>query len=79
MGMPERLTLSSGKTLSVVEYNQFARIQVQRGNVWLTTTPGDRDIVLRRGDDFEFSGNWPVVIEALDDAEIILVPKRRTF
>lgn len=79
MGSPERLVLTDGKTLSVDECHQFEGIQVRRGNVWLTATPGDRDFVLQAGDQFQFSGNWPVVIEALNEAEVTLVPKGRSF
>jgi hypothetical protein len=46
-------------------------IEVRRGLIWLTGTPGRTDVLLREGDQFWFSGGWPFIIEALDESEVV--------
>ena len=47
-------------------------VYVRQGIVWLTGTPACGDVVLRKGDRFEFENQWPFVLQALEDAEIEL-------
>ena len=47
-------------------------IEVIRGIVWLTGTPADGDIILQEDDRFVLSTSWPYVLQALNEAEIVL-------
>ena len=49
------------------------RVQVEHGTIWLTGTPASNDTILSEGDDFQFTDNWPFVIQALEETEIKLV------
>ena len=47
-------------------------IEVRRGEVWLTGTPAERDIVLQMDETLCLANGHPFVVEALADAEIVL-------
>ncbi|MGB8353833.1 MAG: DUF2917 domain-containing protein [Chthoniobacteraceae bacterium] len=49
------------------------RLEVRQGVVWVTETPATRDVLLQAGDRFEFSGRWPVVVQALEEAQAVLL------
>ncbi len=49
------------------------RLEVRQGVVWVTETPATRDVLLQAGDRFEFSGRWPVVVQALGEAQAVLM------
>jgi hypothetical protein len=51
---------------------RLREMNVRQGVVWLTATPAYGDVILRRGDRFEFGDQWPFVLQALEDAEIEL-------
>ena len=51
---------------------QFKKIEVRSGVLWLTGTPADGDVLLGQGQTFEFQNKWPYVIEAIEAAEISL-------
>jgi hypothetical protein len=59
-----RLTRASG----------FARVEVRRGTIWLTGTPANSDVLLPAGEHFQFTNDWPFVLQAMGEAEIVLVP-----
>ena len=48
-------------------------IEVVRGTIWLTGTPAEKDVVLQAGEKFRLAGGEKFVVEALADAEIILI------
>lgn len=69
VSLPER------KTLRVTQDSGIRRIKVQQGVVWLTSTPGGGDVLLRAGQAYELSaGGWPFVLEALSDVRADLLP-----
>jgi hypothetical protein len=51
---------------------QFKKIEVKSGGLWLTGTPADGDVLLGPSEIFEFQDDWPYVIEAIEAAEISL-------
>jgi Protein of unknown function (DUF2917) len=51
---------------------QFKKILVRSGVLWLTSTPAAGDVILGQGETFEFQNAWPYVIEAIEAAEISL-------
>ena len=51
---------------------QFKKIEVTSGVLWLTGTPADGDLILGQGETFEFQSGWPYIIEAIETAEISL-------
>jgi hypothetical protein len=63
---PVRLEKDSGLT----------RIEVHRGMVWLTGTPGRSDQLLSSGETVRLTEDWPFVVEALEDAEVFLAGDR---
>jgi len=49
-------------------------IEIKSGTIWLTATPARGDVLLEKGERFETSEDWPYVIQALEPAEILIVP-----
>jgi hypothetical protein len=64
--------LARGEVQQIVHHD-VDEIHVLTGVVWLTTTPGDDDIVLRASDSFQLPKSGPIVIEALKDASVLLL------
>ena len=50
----------------------MSRIEVRRGVIWLTATPAEKDIVLQAVEHLCPKDGYPLVIEALTEAEVIL-------
>jgi len=69
---PVSLQLARGKVHRLDQVDGIREIQVLDGALWLTTTPADRDVLLRSGDRFALPAAWPVVFEALKDASVLL-------
>jgi hypothetical protein len=65
-------TLLAGQVLTIGRASNLSVIEVRSGAIWLTETPADADLVLNATDRFHLNRRWPVVIQALEDAEIIL-------
>ena len=64
--------LSRGEVQQIVR-DDVDEIHVLTGVVWLTTTPGDEDIVLHASNSFQLPKSGPIVIEALQDASVLLL------
>jgi len=80
-GNPESATTQTTSTvvllgrhqvLTISKENPVCRIQMRRGSIWLTETPGAKDIVLQASEYFCPKESYPLVIEALTEAEVIL-------
>lgn len=68
---PRVVSLRDHEVLSLTR-RQAARLEVQRGIVWLTATPAAGDVILRAGDQFEIADASPYVVQALGEATILL-------
>jgi hypothetical protein len=68
---PRTVSLRDQEVLSITR-RQAARLEVQRGIVWLTATPAAGDVILHAGDQFEISDASPYVVQALGEATILL-------
>lgn len=65
------LTLSAGRVHRLYSpAHQPVVITATRGTIWLTHTPAEGDIILRTGEQLAISDGWPVVIQAITDAEV---------
>lgn len=49
-------------------------LEVRQGTVWLTGTPAQGDVLLSTGNRFNLNDNWPFVVEAIGNADLILLP-----
>jgi hypothetical protein len=63
------LPLAKGAVTSVRKSTP-ALLKVLSGQVWLTETPAQRDLVLTAGEEVELRRTAPWVIEALSDAQL---------
>jgi len=66
--------LSKNAVLRLGSRSGFEKITVVSGIVWVTAAPGDGDIILRAGESLPLHGGWPVVLQALTDSGIRLIP-----
>lgn len=64
--------LRRNQVLTIADSSAARRIQVKQGAVWLTGTPGEKDVVLQAEESFDLTNHYPFVIEALAAAEIAL-------
>jgi len=79
--LPARRGAESARRAVVLRRNEVLRLEpdrhrcviLKRGIVWLTGNPADRDVVLHSGGQYHCADRWPVVLEALEEAEIVLL------
>lgn len=69
---PESVALRKGQVFSLTKTNRVKKIIVRHGNIWLTTTPANGDVILRPGDEFDVGYHHVIVVEALNEAEVYL-------
>jgi len=74
----EPLSMLKGNVLSLNQSSGVERLTVERGIIWLTSTPARGDIILKAGQSWELKQDWPFVIEALEDAELNLLVSQET-
>lgn len=67
----EMAHLPRGMVLTLGPDDGVSRLEIARGTVWTTSTPARGDVVLKPGDVYEFGDQWPYVVEALSDSEVI--------
>lgn len=68
----ENLVMGRGDVRVLPKCYASGHITVTRGVIWLTGTPGDGDVILREGETHASSNRWPHVIQAMEDAEVVL-------
>lgn len=66
------IRLRRHQVLTIASAAVAGRIQVQQGTVWLTATPGEKDVLLTAGTNLNLTNHYPFVLEALTGAEIVL-------
>lgn len=67
-----KISLRAGEILTLEGVQRWKNLEVRSGEMWLTQTPAENDLLLGAGDRFELGEAFPVVIEALGAAEIVL-------
>jgi hypothetical protein len=65
--------LDRGEIIRLNKDSGIRQVQVRSGAIWLTGTPDRADILLHRADRFQLSNNWPFVLQALEEARIVLL------
>ena len=68
----EIIHLERHEVLRLERTQQFNKIEVRSGVIWLTSTPANGDVILEPSQTFEFQNAWPYVIEAIEAAQISL-------
>ena len=69
----EAIWLRRRQVLTIAGASVAGGIRVLRGAVWLTGTPAEKDFVLEAEASLGLMNHYPYVIEALTEAEIVLV------
>ena len=69
----QTVCLSRHAILRLEKSSGVKALEIKSGAVWLTGTPANGDLFLRKGERFETGTGWPYLIEALEPAEIILL------
>ncbi len=67
--------LAKGSLLGGECLDAIGRIEVRSGVLWVTGSPADGDQFLRAGDHLDLRRQSGWVVEALEDSEILLIPK----
>jgi hypothetical protein len=65
--------LKRGEIIRLTKNSGVCKVKTKNGIVWLTGTPADGDVVLQSGEQCELRNNWPYVLEALEEVELLLV------
>lgn len=67
----ERIALPAGQVRRLAARGRRpVVVSVAHGTVWLTLTPAAGDTILHGGDRFPITAGWPIVVQALTDAEV---------
>ena len=69
---PPAVCLCSNEVIRLTEVSGFQQVEVRSGTIWLTGTPAKGDVLLRPGERFHLTHDWPFVLQAMNDARIIL-------
>ena len=67
----ETMTLKQGRVLTL---RRKGYIKVLRGAIWLTETPTTGDVILREGERYNLRCAGACIIEALTEAEMVVLP-----
>lgn len=73
---PFRLSLQWGTPLTVTD-GKGVCITARCGTVWITQDNDLRDVVLASGESFRLEHEHVAVLQAMDDAEVLIRPPRR--
>lgn len=69
----ETVSLNRGEVIRLEKNSEVKNIETKNGVIWLTGTPADGDVLLQNGEQLELQNQWPYVIEALEETELLLV------
>jgi hypothetical protein len=69
---PHVVHLRGNEVIRLTKVSGFNHVEVQGGAIWLTGTPADGDMLLRTGERFHLTHDWPFVLQAMPEAQIIL-------
>lgn len=65
--------LAPGEILRLNKADRAHRLEVRQGTAWLTETPAGEDRLLTAGDNYLPARNWPIVIQALGQTQLVLM------
>lgn len=68
----ESLRMECDAIIRLEKASRVKSIEVISGIAWLTGTPGDEDILLRAGERHDLHDTWPFVVQALEQAIVVL-------
>lgn len=66
------VSLARNEVMRLERSSGIKTVEAKNGVVWLTGSPAESDVLLQNGERFELQNRWPYVIEALEQAEIVL-------
>lgn len=69
----QNIRLRRDEVLRLAKSAGVAGIEVRRGTIWLTGTPANGDILVRRGTRLELGAGAPFVLQALENTELSLL------
>lgn len=70
---PRSVCLRANEVLRLEKPSRTQSLAVRSGTIWLTGTPAQGDVLLQAGDRFHLTTGWPFVLQALGDAEMVLL------
>ena len=70
--LPRAICLRRDEVVRLETDCEVKRIRVREGQIWLTGAPADGDVVLGPGDEFELTGAWPFVLQALSNRDAVV-------
>ena len=65
------LHLPRDRAVRLEKASGIKTLEVRSGTIWLTGTPATGDVVLSAGERLELPDQWPFVIQALGNAELV--------
>jgi DUF2917 family protein len=71
-GKSRLVRLRPDELLRLTRDGGIASVEVRAGLVWLTSTPANQDVLLRSGGRIDLTDDWPFVLQALAETEILL-------
>ena len=71
---PTRLSPLPSGDLMLIRDGVGRELAVFGGSVWVTQANDERDIFLRHGDTFRIEQDGTTIVEALADAQVVLLP-----
>jgi hypothetical protein len=72
---PAIVNLRPGQVFRLTKDTGIQSLEIHHGTVWLTSTPARNDILLRPGDRLPLSDHWPFVLQAMESAQLTLLPR----
>ncbi len=66
------IDLSGNEVIRLTKILGFQQVEVRKGTIWLTGTPAKGDVLLRPGEQFHLTNDWPFVLQAVKAAQIVL-------
>lgn len=67
--------LAKDQVIRLDRRSRVSGLAVQRGRVWITETPANRDLVAEEGGYVKLQGGWPVVVQALTEVTLVFSRK----
>jgi hypothetical protein len=64
--------LHSNEVMCLTKVSGCRQVEVRSGTIWLTGTPAKGDVLLRPGEQLHLTHGWPFVLQAVNEAQIVL-------
>ena len=66
--------LRGNEVIRLANVSGFTQVEVRSGTIWLTGTPAQGDVLLHPGEKFQLTNGWPFILQAVEEAQIVLRP-----